>query len=310
MLDELIEFKQYTGTIANSRFDVDTAGKKGRFVGLDRPLSIIARYELERLGFFDESSADMSDEELLETMLPKVVTALKSWLGFESDSSYAYDMWFMKYFKKLYADAEGKKQAELYWDEFQESSKKMDITLFGFVNSEENYLLSSTYQKVIAEAVLRGPLKKYYLVCKPGFADELSKHSADGNLKPFNLKNKTDLALAENFLRLICAYLIEKNRTGQEWCHISNADLSHWARCFQISKNPQAYFEKIKYGGDSIVSCGTVARSYAQRYISPEYLAAYDFQVVEADSFDASLYPGYVRYEDQGAGKPLKSKKL
>ena len=105
---------------------------------------------------------------------------------------------------------------------------------------ENNDLKALTYEKIIANAFIKGPLKRYYLCCD------------DCNLiDQFNIKDR------DTVLKTIAAYLLNKNNTlpEQEWTYFNKTDVVNWLK--DISKTDDfkldaSIFQTQKLAGNTL----------------------------------------------------------
>ena len=258
MLDEIKEYQEYTCNPLlreGVRLNADILFDKGHFNGLGRALTIIAREEMEKRGYFDLQEEDM-------TIIEEVVCTLKEWLGFiqeDEETISKYDSWMKKYYN------DHNENVSSDWDKFVKSRKSQySKRLFTErILTEKDTKLEVTYDKVIADAIFQGPLKRYYLICKKGFEQDLYKKSKNDSAKKLNPKLATDSRLIDNILRLICVYLIKKNYTGNISNNVNLTDLAHWAQ--NRSVNHGGYFDGLKYKRKNLIISKTIGKNYTKK---------------------------------------------
>lgn len=300
MLDEIKEYQEYTCDPLDDkgvRLNAEIFFNKGHFNGLGRALTIIAREELNKRGYFSSQEEDM-------TIVEDVIRALKEWLGFVKEDTAAisdYNAWLEKYFNAHKKDDAHKKGSTIDWDSFVKLKKSQyGKGLFtDKILTDKDTKLEVTYDKVVADAINQGPLKRYYLVCKKGFEQDLYKKSKKDADKRLNPKLKTDSILIDNILRLICVYLIKKEYTGNLSNNINLTDIAHWAQNKSI--NNGGYYDGLKYKRKNLILGRTIGKNYTKKSVCKEYMDAYDFKVIDASVFK-TLEDGYTFFSDLGVG--------
>lgn len=308
MLDEIREYQEYTcNPLAKEgiRLNPKILFDKGHFNGLGRALTTIAREELDKRGYFG-----LQDEDF--TIVDAVICALKEWLGFiqEGEETISqYNSWMKKYYNAH------KEDASVEWDKFVKSRKSQygkglftEKTLPEKTLPEKDTKLEVTYDKVVADAIYQGPLKRYYLICKKGFEQDLYKKSKNDFVKQLNPKLATDSRLIDNVLRLICVYLIKKEYTGNTSNNVNLTDVAHWAQNKSI--NHGGYYDGLKYKKrKNLILSKTIGKNYTKKSLCKDFMETYDFKIIEASEF-SGIEEGYTFFSDQGAGIPLAENKL
>lgn len=269
---------------------------KNRMTGLTRALLIIARKELADRCFFSE------DTENRMQIIEDVKQILSEWLGFHDKSGMQlsnYDSWLERYYAdKIYGDGSDDKIKP--WSEIEKKKQQYGKKLFSNKKADKNDMLAITYERIIADAIYLGPLRQYYLSCRQGCGERLYKKG-----KKINPDNKKGAEYIDNILKLICAYLIKKNYTGNKANHINHADLAHWAQNREIFKGE--YFKDMEFSGQKLIMKKTISNHYTKMSICPEYLKEYEFQIIPLSEKER-MPDGYEVFADAGAGKPLEKR--
>ena len=313
MLNEIREYTEYTSAIEDMpvlRLMPELFMEKNKLRGLVRAMTVVARAELERVGYFEAPLEQQ--RELIEGVIAK----LRQWCGFGEDvqnnleQDEAADAWLKCYYEKAIEPLG--RPGTLSWAEVvKKKEKQFETTIVGAVNksSETDTMLAISYEKVVANAVHIGPLKRYYLVCREGAEEALE---SNGNkLRVYGKKRKQkDCEKADNVLRLVAAYLLKQRLTGTEANQVNMTDLGYWAQNKKVCDSE--YFRSVNKGKEygiqykkkRIYSSETIKKNITKIVVNPQYLADFDFQLVEEEEF-AGVASGYTFFSDFGAGKPL-----
>lgn len=295
MLDEIIEYSEYTCNLNTDhvmRLMPEVFKWKNRMSGLTRALLIIARKELTDRGYFSEAI------DSKEQVIDDVKQALREWLGFvnETDAILSkYDSWLKKYYISRIQTEEDERVKP--WGEIEKKNSQYEKKLFSDKKTERNDMLAVTYEGIIADAIYMGPLEQYYLVCKDGFGEKLSK-----NGKTIDSQKKKDAEKIDNVLKLVCTYLIRKRYTGNMANRVNNAELANWTQNREIFKGE--YFKGMKFADKNLITKKTIANNYTKVIICPEFITEYDFRIIRKEEL-AALPEAYIIFSDVGAGKPL-----
>lgn len=257
MLNEISEYKEYTDKknigedcrLRKSLF-FEKKGKDGAFCGLQRPLQIIARYHL-----FNEWKYEKKGISERKTLIDDTKEILRSWCGLEGmESSDAEKKDFAGWLRCYYEDAledESYRKNLKSWEEVSiQKTKQFDKELFGAGTTpnsgkQANDFKAISFEKIIADAICRGPLSEYYLICKENYDENLyyrveskyiiqpPKYDKIGDDK------KKDKEYKQNILRGIAWYLLslkytndnsEKKTEDETFIEIeaNKTDLCHW----------------------------------------------------------------------------------
>jgi len=158
------------------------------------------------------------------------------------------------------------------------------------------------YDKIVANAINEGPLRKRYLVCKTN----------DLGIKSITEKNpegkKLNNGQIDRMLKLAAAWLIKKDEApeGTNNVLITKADVSNWTK----SKNKLEPDETDKYRfNNEKVFCFTRVTgnlsSLTKMRLNPKWMERMDFHIVDEDKLDDFLseHPDYKFFKDLGCGK-------
>lgn len=322
MLNEIQEYAEYTSDVSElSTFrlipELFTEEKKLR--GIIRAMTVVARAELEREGYFDTALDTAAQRKIIE----KVKEALRRWSGFDTtDSEHGWlECYYNNYYNKIRKQSIEKpswlKDGEMpTWEEVvKKTSKQYNTAIVESLDKDwrakSDTMLAGSYEKIIASAVYLGPLKRYYLVCKKG-AEEALEHN--GNRLSLSGENKKNSEKADNALRLIAAYLLKQRLTGAQANQVNMTDLGYWAQnkniCeskYYITKKKGKEYE-INYKGNQLFFRDTVKKNITKIVMNSQYMKDFDFKLVEESEFD-SIEEGYTYFSDLGAGHALQQDK-
>lgn len=302
MLNEIGEFEQYTNTAPfGNRLKYNTL-IKGKFSGLERAMTIIARRVI--FGLNNESQLDVEKEEDFEA----VKNYLKIWCGFPKDNSKdngsrVPNGWLKEYLQNMLSLYQGKPQStkkiiECLKETLPAKEKQFKKSIF-FI-SEKNAFRAINYDRVIARALLLGQLKRYYLFCM-FTEDELKR------LCPEDRK----LLKKDVVLKLTAYYLLEKCFTDQSWVIFNKANFENWMSSGKVEnlhlenftvcfdEKVEALFEEKKIPNVNIVKLR----------VNPKWLVHFRL-IKESELNDEMAKPenkGGIFFSDTGGGaEPLK----
>lgn len=188
--------------------------------------------------------------------------------------------------------------------------------LFSDYDSKENDANKLTYDRIIANAIRHGPLKRYYLVCKLKNEKELK------NKVYVKGKGKAQLDVP---LKLTAMYLLatpkERRKTGKAYIPrfvaIKQCDLANWQTL--DGKIQKDKIEKYYYIRPSEDAKQTTDKrlfeqleqekggNYTKIRINKKWMEDFQWNIVEENELDAYLIEekGRSFFRDDGAGKPL-----
>lgn len=328
MIDELLEYKQYTDI---KKIKATEKSKKSEssndclrlkcdyflpnLTGLERVLTIIARKLL-----FDEYKYDQLDSMPKQlAAIEKVKYALSAWCSFndsKNDSlSFDFEGYLEKYYNELFLNSQ--KNAKP-WESFKRSKKAaFDFTLF-YNNAKENYndeeetapkkpvskakaiklpsrntFKAVNYEKVIASAINYGPLAKYCIVCKKDYAEHLY-HNEDSMSSDKKNKNKE---YRDEVVKFIGVYLIEMEKAfknvpfSNNYVVINKTGLAHW---LQKKVHNADYFKQYFYNNTQLIHSIVVGGNTSKSKVDPDYIKEYDFHI--CDITDKKKYTAFKKH--------------
>lgn len=309
MLNEIQEYAEYTSPVKDMqvmRLMPNLFMKDNKLRGLVRAITVVARAELEHVGYFEATMEQQRE------LIDEVIGRLRQWCGFESavcaeEKSDTCRSWLEQYYKEI-IEPMGKAGTLTWAEVVKKKAKQFELTIVGSINktSKTDTRLAIYYEKIVANAIYLGPLKRYYLVCREGAEEALENNGKKLRVYGKGCK-KWDCEKADNVLRLVSAYLLKQRLTGTKANHVNMTDLGYWAQHKKICDS-EYYHTKdnvIQYKKKPIYSFETIKESVTKIVVNPLYLADFDFQLVDEDEF-AGAAPGYTWFADLGAGKSLK----
>ncbi len=185
---------------------------------------------------------------------------------------------------------------------------KMDRT-------ERNDFKKIMYEKIIADAITAGPLKRYYLVCEKADLSGISVKTKKTTSYPFTqgkkkdgkwsapTKNKEDI-----ILKTIAAFLLEQEFRDAEDLYsgivpVNLTDIANWLagktdmdilKSFKLNSRPLFTFDAI----DNVAAIG----------IDTEWMQSCGWKVVSEENLEAYLaeHPSAAFFSDFGAGQFMK----
>jgi len=322
MLDEKLEYSEYTTPLKDDSVPrlkpdcfVSKYSKKEQsratLLGLWRCLTIIARHFL-----FDEFQYQnaVTPEQQTE-IISKVTFALKSWCGFLQEgekSDYEFNGWLETYYK-TYIMVEKYEKGLPSWEDIKsKKTKAYALPVFTKnVTADPSALTTVSnavnYERVIAKAINEGPLRTYYLTYRKDFANQTTYKTTKENkltgeqetqYDPLSGSGAIALKSRNQLLKLVSAYLIEKEKTGNDFVIVNLTDFSNWTQ----QKVDSAYLSKrFVYKDKPVFKFSLVNGNVQKLQVNPEYLEEYDFKLVEDKNI--SLPDNYLLLEDTVAGK-------
>lgn len=311
MLNEIQEYKEYTSDISElSTFRLIPeifVREKGKdidlMMGLPRAETVIARAELERVGYFETQLDAKEQREKIE----EVIDTLRQWSGFDTPDTVTG--WLGHYYNKA---VEGRPGLPTWKEAAEKMGKQYNTTIVQAMkrswNNPSNTMKTAYYEKIVANAVYLGPLKRYYLVHK---IENMKKLKYNGN--KIDLSKPKQSEKMDNALRLVAAYLLGQRLGKMKESQVNWQDLGHWAQTKTICKN-DGYFKQITYGeknNSKPLYQGLVLPkgiNIAKIVVNPEFLKDFDFKLVEESEFNG-VSEGYTYYSDLGAGYALQKNK-
>ncbi|MBD3878570.1 MAG: hypothetical protein SR1Q5_02640 [Quinella sp. 1Q5] len=178
-------------------------------------------------------------------------------------------------------------------------NKNFSKNLFGSLNQQgDTPFRAITYDRIIANALLAGKLRRYYLVCD----DELfrSKKILKGTRK----LSATD---ADMVLKMTAEYLLQRRHTSQEFTETNDSNLMNW---IVGSRKPENFVR------DSYVFADSGAKIFEVRKVNlgginalkiklhPKWTS--HFILAEDGTGDVDSISGRIFFSDAGSSEPLR----
>ena len=158
-----------------------------------------------------------------------------------------------------------------------------------------------SYDKVIANALSQGSLKRYYLICRedPFTVDTIRKFTPRDKEKGKSISKHTE---KDVILKFTAAFLLRRQGTGQEYAPINMKDVANWVSLqdpkfedlckYRLADTKEELFKFATVGGN--VKKMTLAKRWAEL-----------FELVEEKRFSSEKYRGRIFYSDPGVGVSL-----
>lgn len=270
MLNEIIEYHQYTDKIKSNRLKP----RKNNLTGIKRALEIIARE-------FYFNTAFPPQFELTDKV-NCTKDALRIWLGAEAKSSYEDFPEVEKRLDFLNANSYEKYLLGFANEEnglhklLIKSRESYDVPELNFKSAPKKGPYNTDnkiyFDGVISNAITCGPLKRYYLVCKKTF-DDL------GYKEKFNGKHQDEL------LKGMAAYLLGRFSKKQVTAYVVQQNILCWLtgdKFLENGRGPSAKYFKNVNAINGAKSHTTKLRLISDK--SGRKLSDYDFNIIDADS--------------------------
>ena len=226
MLDEKKEFEQYTFSLGES--EQKPRLKYGKIAenlsGITRAMTVIARKAIfERV----------SSGEISKDILALVEKELRVWCGDTSEepketSEGNTEGWLRKYFVKFFSKDLQNKALEALDKKYGEWGFEKKLFAKGFEDTEQNSFKKLSYEKALADAIVAGPLARYYLVCEKENLEQLEYKTKKGKKRVLpakgdwldKTKNNVDL-----IRKTVATYLLAKKAREEEIQKLVDAGL-------------------------------------------------------------------------------------
>ena len=178
-------------------------------------------------------------------------------------------------------------------------NKIFSKNLFGSLTGKDKIPFRAiTYDRVIANALLAGKLRRYYLVCD----EDLFR--AKKILKDGKKLSATDTDMV---LKMTAEYLLKRQHTSQEFTETNNSNIVNW---LVGTRKPE------KFERDSYVLAESEENIFELRKVNlgkinalkvklhPEWTK--HFRLVEDGTFDDDSILGRIFFSDAGSSEPLR----
>lgn len=321
MLNEIIEAKGYLfdpddGSCEHQSLNAKLfCGKKGDLNGLDRAMTMVARY------FLFEDGAEG------EQAITRAGAALRMWCGLmpdkpedalENERLYllAKFPWLEQWLPDL-LNREGASEDGPNRDIVRKTLEKLEkrrgpfaYSAFTQANENNNFKLLN-YEKVIANALIAGgPLKRYYLVCEdPDWFSKICKQRGTNRYAKPMPKDE------DKVLKLLSAYLLEINRKKKRTASfgfepINLNAVAAWLGAhtkFTNTKYTVFNYEKQDIFEFELGKSGNAIKVRPDA----EWMNSCGWQLIDGTDGDGALddylaaHPGAIFYSDGGTPDPL-----
>ncbi len=181
-----------------------------------------------------------------------------------------------------------------------------------------NTLNETTYDRIIANALRKGPLQKYFLVGKSNWTENL--YLLKGG-KPGNKKTKLNKSSTDKILRIVAAWVLASQRYERvqpRFVKINLSDINQWA----VPQNPkldefirEVYWEDIPVFEKYNIDSGKKEKggaAYTKLKINESWLKRCDWHLIKDDGSDETIetflkeYMQYTIYKDLGCEAELR----
>lgn len=320
MLNEVGEYEHYTLSPEKLKTCKDRRLKHYTLIkqdlgGLERVMTIIARH------FIFDTPVGFNEEELREI--------LKSWCGFNHAAKTKlpeyFDGWLSNYIRRvlMFEALQNLFKDENFPAELIDDPSKLEDANGQIKNlldalaklSNKNIMFSKsclgsldkksgtpfraiTYDKILANALLSGKLRRYHLACD----EELFRTKKILKVGGKNLSAKDK----DIVLKMTAEYLLQRRYTAQKFVVTNNADLANWIvgkqnKCSEQRENyllagtSEKIFETAKVDGINVIKVK----------LNPEWTK--HFRLIEYDSDDKW---GRIFFSDSGSSEVLIEKNI
>ena len=321
MLNESIEARGYLFDPAGGSCDYQSlnaklfCGKKGDLNGLDRAMTMVARYFLFEDGVEGEQA------------IARAGAALRMWCGLTPEkledalmeerlyllAAYPWlEQWLPDLLKREGASEDGPNS-----DIVQKTLAKLEkrrgpfaFSAFTQANENNNFKLLN-YEKVIANALIAGgPLKRYYLVCDdPGWFLKIRKQRGTNRYAKPMSKDE------DKVLKLLSAYLLETNRKKKRTASFGFEPINLNAVAAWLgasTKYTNAKYTVFTYAEQNLFEfeLGISGNTIKVRP-DADWMNSCNWQLIDGTDGDDALddylaaHPGAIFYSDSGTTAPL-----
>lgn len=180
--------------------------------------------------------------------------------------------------------------------------------------TEKNDFKKIMYDKIIADAIAAGSLKRYYLICEKSDFSKISVQTEKKTSYPFTKRNKDGSwseptkKKADLIMKTVAAFLLEQEARDAEdiydgFVPVNLTDIANWLagstgtdmlKSFSIESRPLFTFDAI----DNVAAIG----------IDPEWMKSCGWRIITDDSLGSCIaeHSDVEFYSDFGAGKLMK----
>ena len=181
--------------------------------------------------------------------------------------------------------------------------------------TEKNDFKKIMYEKIIADAITAGPLKRYYLICEKTDFSGISVQTKEKTSYPFTESKKSDgewssptKKKADLIMKTVAAFLLEQESRDAEdlyegFVPVNLTDIANWLagstgtdmlKSFGIESRPLFTFDAI----DNVAAIS----------IDVEWMKSCGWRIIPEGSLDTCIsdHPELEFYSDLGAGQFLR----
>jgi len=312
LLNEIGEYEQYIlppekiAVSENLRLKYYTLIKK-ELSGLERAMTIIARH------FIFDTPVGFNEDELREI--------LKAWCGFKHEAKTSLPEHFdgllicyISHFQPLPVAKDFNSAYDDVPEEIKSNTDKIKNVLKtlqklrnkdnlfknnyfdSLTSKDDNLFRAITYDKIIANALLMGKLRRYYLVCDEEPFMEKKVLKKDG--RKFS---EEDIVL-----KMTAEYLLSNRNHKQEFIVTNNADMINWllssTKSEDLSKKRESYI--LAETNEKIFETRKVGKNVIKVKVNPEWVR--HFRLIEDGSDDLDAKLGRIFFSDAGSSELLR----
>ena len=285
MLDEIREYREYEDLVNSRRLANKQFKDKNNLTGIGRALGVVARHAMFSDMWEEESTADMAE---------RAKCAMLSWCGLGEDGQEGP---LQEFIHAVYPD-----QCEDLIKKIRQNKGIYQLPLYSKEQPKvKNNYNSVNFERIAAEALNAGPLKRRYLVSESepfdGWDIILNGNTCKTGKKLGDYRDMILKATAAYLLRL----------PGPEWrySHFTVVDYLNWTRQSSAAKlwsfklrrsdgNVDSFAKRVDVNDNVVKIC--CAEGWARC-----------FRLVDEDKLDTVLseHPSLVFYSDGGSGVHL-----
>lgn len=182
------------------------------------------------------------------------------------------------------------------------------------IKSEQNDFKQIMYDRILADALAEGPLKRYYLVCKENGLSQITFESKQGNHNvvagpehkwSVRMKTKADI-----IMKATAVYLLELNARGSAGCYgdmvpVNKTDLYNW-----IVSNTNLDTLHHYYIDNRQLFSDVCKANVSYMSIDSDWMKSCGWKVIEEEELDSYLKenPDAIFYSDFGCEKYLRKR--
>ena len=321
MLNEIIEARGYLFDPDDGSCEYQSlnaklfCGKKGDLNGLERAMTMVARY------FLFEDGAEG------EQAIARAGAALRMWCGLipdklegalEEERLYLLaefpwlEQWLPNLLRRESASEDGPNNniARRTLEKLENKRVPFTYSAFTQANENNNFKLLN-YEKVIANALIAGgPLKRYYLVCED--SDWFSKICKQRGTNRYARPMPKD---EDKVLKLLSAYLLEVNRKKKRAASFGFEPINLNAVAAWLGANTKftnTKYTVFNYAKQDIFEF-ELGKSGNAIKVRPDadWMSSCNWQLIDGTDGDDALddylvaHPGAIFYSDSGTPAPL-----